>query len=79
MRPQPNKELADAHESRQHFNQSIVQHDAAIEKQLRHCQDGGYRVTIKTPEVITTALRMYHSWNRPATPRRKLQRSIPSH
>jgi dienelactone hydrolase len=48
--PPTDKELADAHESRQHFNQSIVQHDAAIDKQLRHCQDGGYRVTIKTPD-----------------------------
>ena len=46
--PPTNKELADAHESRQHFNQSMAQHDAAVEKQLRHCRDGGYRVTIKT-------------------------------
>jgi dienelactone hydrolase len=48
--PPTDKELADAHESRQHFDQSIVQHDAAIDKQLRHCQDGGYRVTIKAPD-----------------------------
>jgi dienelactone hydrolase len=48
--PPTDKDLADAHESRQHFNQSRVQHDAAIVKQLRHCQDGGYRVTIKTPD-----------------------------
>lgn len=48
--PPTDKELADAHESRQHFNQSIVQHDAAIDEQLRHCPDGGYRVTIKAPD-----------------------------
>jgi len=48
--PPTDKELSDAHESRQHFNQSIVRHDAAIDKQLRHCQDGGYRVTIKAPD-----------------------------
>jgi len=49
--PPTSKELAHAHESRQHFNQSMAQHDAAVEKQLRHCQDGGYRVTIKAPGI----------------------------
>jgi len=48
--PPTDKELADAHESRQHFNQSVVQHDSAIDKQLRQCRDGGYRVTIKAPD-----------------------------
>lgn len=47
--PPTDKELAKAHESRRHFNESITQQDAAIEKQLRRCQDGGYRVTIKAP------------------------------
>jgi dienelactone hydrolase len=51
VEPPTNKELADAHESRQHFNQSMAQHNAAVEKQLRHCQDGGYRVTIKAPGI----------------------------
>jgi dienelactone hydrolase len=49
--PPTDKELADAHESRHHFNQSTTQHDAAIEKQLRRCQNGGYRVTIKAPGI----------------------------
>jgi hypothetical protein len=49
--PPTDKELADAHESREHFNESIARQDAAIKKQLRHCQDGGYRVTIKSPGV----------------------------
>ena len=44
------KELAEAHESRQHFNQSIAEHDAAVGKQLRRCEDGGYRVTINAPD-----------------------------
>jgi hypothetical protein len=48
--PPTDKELADAHESRQHFDQSIDQHDADIDKQLRHSQDGDYRVTIKAPD-----------------------------
>ena len=49
--PPTDKELADAHESRRNFNQSITQHDAAIEKQLRRCENGGYRVTIKAPGI----------------------------
>jgi dienelactone hydrolase len=48
--PPTAKELAEAHESRQHFNQSIVEHDAAVDKQLRHCEDGGYRITINAPD-----------------------------
>ncbi|HTT17345.1 MAG TPA: hypothetical protein VMG82_00260 [Candidatus Sulfotelmatobacter sp.] len=44
-------ELADAHESRQNFNASVAQQDAAIEKQLMGCRDGGYRVTIKSPGI----------------------------
>jgi hypothetical protein len=47
--PPTDKELAEAHESRRHFNESIAEQDAAIEKQLRRCQDGGYRVTLKAP------------------------------
>jgi len=49
--PPTDKELADAHESREHFNKSIAQQDAAIKKPLTHCQDGGYRVTIKSPGI----------------------------
>ena len=49
VEPPTDKELAEAHESRQHFNQSVAEHDAAVEKQLRHSQNGGYRVTIKSP------------------------------
>jgi predicted dienelactone hydrolase len=49
--PPTDKELADAHESREHFNKSIAQQDAAIKKQLKRCHDGGYRVTIKTPGI----------------------------
>ena len=49
--PPTDKELADAHESRQHFNASVAQQDAAIEEQLKGCRDGGYRVTIKSPGI----------------------------
>lgn len=49
--PPTDQELADAHESRQHFNESIAQQDTAIKQQLRRCQDGGYRVTIKSPGI----------------------------
>jgi dienelactone hydrolase len=49
--PPTDKELADAHESRQHFNTSVAQQDAAIEEQLKRCRGGGYRVTIKSPRI----------------------------
>jgi predicted dienelactone hydrolase len=49
--PPTDQELAEAHESRQHFNESITQQDAAIKKQLSGSQDGGYRVTIKAPGI----------------------------
>jgi len=49
--PPTDKELVDAHESRQHFNESIALQDAAIERQLRRCRDGGYRVTIKSLDI----------------------------
>jgi dienelactone hydrolase len=49
--PPSDEELADAHESRQHFNASVVQQDAAVEKQLLRCRDGGWRVTIKSPGI----------------------------
>jgi hypothetical protein len=45
------QELADAHESRQHFNASVARQDVAVERQLRRCRDGGYRVTIKSPGI----------------------------
>ena len=47
--PPTDKELAEAHESRQHFNTSVAQQDAAIEEQLKRCRGGGYRITIKSP------------------------------
>src|SRR5262249_16896799 len=49
--PPTDKELADAHESRQHFNASVAQQDVVIEEQLKGCRDGGYRVTIKSPGI----------------------------